>query len=484
MQWIKKKRGKTMVKQYFGTWPFYKKLLMLMLPIMVQNGITNFVNMLDNIMVGQVGTAEMTGVAVSNQLFFVFNLCIFGAVSGAGIFGAQFFGKNDHDGVRHTFRFKLIFGALLTAVCVTLFLIFGDPLIGLYLQGESGEVNAADILPFARRYMWIMLVGLLPYTVVQCYSSTLRETGNAVVPMLAGVAAVAVNLALNWVLIFGNLGAPKLGVDGAAIATVISRFVELLIVTIWAHKNTAKNPFVKGVYRSVYVPMPLVKGILAKGTPLLLNETFWAAGIAMLNQCYSVRSVDDVSALNISQTFFNVFSVAFLSVGAAIGILLGQQLGAGETEKARATARILIVFSLLVSVAVSVIYFVCAFWIPGLYNVAPSIRNTATHLMQIAALAMPLDAFANASYFTLRSGGKTFITILFDSCFVWLIQVPTAFCLSRYTAVPILVLFGVCHLLNSLKCVVGYVLVKRGIWIRNIVEEPKQRIDTVPSEGV
>ncbi len=472
-----------MIKRYFGNWPFYKTLLVLVLPIMVQNGITNFVNMLDNIMVGQVGTAQMTGVAVSNQLIFVFNLCIFGAVSGAGIFGAQFFGKSDHEGVRHTFRFKLLFCTALTVACMLLFWLFGEQLIALYLQGESGEVDAAAIMPFARRYMLVMLIGLLPYTVVQCYSSTLRETGNAFVPMIAGVAAVLVNLSLNWVLIFGNLGAPQLGVEGAAIATVISRFVELLIVVVWTHRNAAKNPFAMGVYRSLYVPAKLIKGITAKGLPLLLNETVWAAGIAMLNQCYSLRSVDDVSAINISQTFFNVFSVAFLSVGGAIGIILGQQLGAGETGKARDTARKLITFSVVISIGIGALYYICALWIPNLYNVSPAIRQTATLLMQITALVMPLDAFVNAAYFTLRSGGKTVITILFDSCFVWGAQVSVAFLLSRYTAVPLLWIYAACQAMNLIKCVIGYVLVKKGIWIRNIVEE-KETIDTPVSAGV
>lgn len=474
-----------MIKRYFGTWPFYKRLLLLMLPMMVQNGITNFVNMLDNIMVGQVGTAQMTGVAVSNQLIFVFNLCIFGAVSGAGIFGAQFFGKQDHEGVRHTFRFKILFCTLLTVACMALFFFFGEQLIGLYLQGESGEVNAEDILPHALSYLKIMLVGLLPYTIVQCYSGTLRETGNTVVPMVAGIVAVVVNLFLNWVLIFGNIGAPCLGVAGAAIATVISRFAELFVIVWWTHANRETNPFVVGAYRSVYVPAALVKNIFMKGLPLMLNEAFWGSGIATLTQCYSMRSVDDVSALNISQTFSNVFSVVFLSVGVAIGILLGQELGAGKTEAAKDTARQAITFSVLLSIGVGFVYFLCALWIPAFYNVTPAIRLAAQTLMQITACLMPLDAFANASYFTLRSGGKTIITILFDACFVWGVQVPVAFCLSRFTAIPIFALYGICQSLNLLKCVVGYVLVKRGIWIRNIVEpSSKSAIDTAVFDGI
>lgn len=459
-----------MLRSLIGTKDFYKKVLALTIPIMIQNGITNLVNMLDNIMVGRIGTVEMTGVAVSNQLIFVFNLCIFGAISGAGIFGAQFHGNNDHEGVRHTFRFKLIFCTLLAILGILVLIFFGEPLIMLYLKGEGSASDAAASLGFAKDYMRIMLIGLIPYTIAQCYSSTLRETGKTVLPMAAGIIAVAVNLCFNYVLIFGKLGAPKLGVSGAAIATVISRFAELLIVAVWTRLHSKKNPFIVGAFRSLYVPRRLTGQILLKGTPLMLNETLWAAGIATLNQCYSLRGYNVVSANNISQTFFNVFSVAFMAVGMAIGIMLGQMLGAGDNEGAKSASRKLIAFSFFVSVIVSAAYAVCAEFIPLAYNTTDEVRLLATRLMQITALAMPIDAFANASYFTLRSGGKAFITFLFDSCFMWLISVTTAMILVNFTSMPILPLYAVCQFINIIKCIIGFILVKKGIWIKNIVK--------------
>lgn len=458
-----------LLKKYIGDRGFYRYVMGITLPIMIQNGITNFVSMLDNIMIGQIGTNEMTGVAVANQLIFVFNLCIFGAVSGAGIFGAQFYGKGDQEGVRHTLRFKIISGIILSLAGIALFGFGGEYLINMYLSGEGSVQNAAASLSFAKEYLAIMLIGLVPYAVAQCYAGTLRETGQTLLPMYAGIAAVFVNLVLNWVLIFGNLGAPRLGVAGGAVATVISRFAELMIVSVWTHKNHKQNPFAVGLYRSIYVPGTLVKNIFAKGLPLMMNETLWAAGIAMVNQCYSRRGLDVVAANNISQTFFNVFGVAFLSVGGAIGIILGQMLGSNDTEGAKDASRKLIFFSLMVSVVVSAVYAIAAEAIPAAYNTTDEIRHMATRLMQITALAMPLDAFANASYFTLRSGGKTFITFLFDSCFVWVVSVTAAFLLVTYTAIPILPLYAICQSLNVIKCIVGYILVKKGIWIKNIV---------------
>lgn len=458
------------MKKLIGDKAFYKRLLLLMLPIMVQNGITNFVNMLDNIMIGAVGTAQMTGVAVTNQLFFVFNLCIFGAVSGAGIFGAQFFGSGDHEGVRHTFRFKLLFGGALALAGILLFIFCGEGLLKLYMTGDQGLTDAVATLAHAKSYMLIMLVGLLPYTVVQCYSSTLRESGNPMLPMVAGVVAVVVNLVFNYILIFGKFGAPALGVNGAAIATVLSRFVELVFVVIGTHCNIKQYPFMKGVYCTLRVPQKLARQLFIKSLPLMINETVWSAGVAMVNQCYSVRGLDAVAAINISQTFWNVFSIAYMAVGSAIAIILGQMLGANKLKEAKETSYKLIAFSFAVSAVFAGLYIVAAEFIPLAYNTEPQIRHMATRLMQISALAMPFDGICHAAYFTLRSGGKMLITFIFDCGFMWGLNVLLAFVLSRFTALPILALFAIVQAIAAGKAVLGIILVRQGFWVKNIIK--------------
>lgn len=459
------------MRRLIGDRPFYNRLFALMIPIMIQNGITNLVNMLDNIMIGTVGTAEMTGVAVANQLFFIFTLCIFGSVSGAGIFGAQFIGSGDEDGVRHTFRFKMILCAILSLLGIAIFCFWGENLLRMYMQGEQGVTDPALTLSHARDYMLIMLVGLVPFALTQSYSSTLREAGKPIFPMVAGLVAVAVNLCFNYILIFGKFGAPRLGVSGAAIATVLSRFVELAIVVVYTHKNTKQFPFMKGVYRSLRVPKKLVGQLLVKGLPLMLNETVWATGLAMVNQCYSYRSLDAMAACNISQTFWNVFSIAYLAVGNAIGIILGQMLGAGELKKAKEDSYRMIAFSCFISLVVGAVYIVLAEFIPLAYNTDPEIRHLATRLMQISALAMPFEALTHASYFTLRSGGKMLITIIFDCGFMWLGNVLLAFLLSRYTAVSFLGIFALVQAISVVKAVVGALLVRNGFWVRNITQD-------------
>ena len=321
-----------MLRKFIGDRAFYRRVMGVAIPIIVQNGITNFVSLLDNIMVGQVGTLQMSGVSIVNQLLFVFNLCVFGASSGARIFTAQFHGSLDHEGVRYTFRFKTLVCTVLAALGIGIFSLGGSPLIRLYLTGEGDPAEAARVLQYGLDYLAVMAWGLVPFALGNAYSSTLRETGQTFVPMIGGIVAVLVNLVLNYVLIFGHFGAPAMGVQGAALATVISRYVELVIVAVWTHTNSEKNPYIRGAFRSLYMPGKLLGSIAVKGMPLLMNEFLWASGMAFLNQCYSTCGLDVVPAMNISSTLYNLGSVAFLSMGNSVGIIMGQMLGAGNSE--------------------------------------------------------------------------------------------------------------------------------------------------------
>ncbi len=459
-----------MLKKYIGNKAFYRMALTVALPMMIQNAVTNFVSLLDNIMVGRVGTLQMTGVSVVNQLLFVYNLCVFGAVAGAGIFTAQFYGQKDDEGIRQTFRFKILICAVITAVGVSILLIRGNSLIGLYLRGEATADERAAALGYGLDYLAVMLIGLIPFTFNNAYASSMRETGQTVVPMVAGLVAVAVNMSLNYVLIFGKLGMPVLGVKGAAIATVISRYAELAVNAVWLHSHSKRYPYIRRVYRSVHIALPLLKKIAVKGMPLLFNEALWSASVAVLNQCYSTRGLTVVAANNIASTLWNLFSVCFISLGSATGIIIGQMLGAGKlAEEVRDCDRKLIAFSVTSCAAFGLAMAAVSGVFPLIYKTDSSVRSLATALICINAVIMPFNAYANVSYFTLRSGGKTLSTLLFDSCFVWVVSVPIAFTLSRFTNIPILPLYAICQGAEILKCVIGYFMLKSGSWINNMV---------------
>lgn len=458
------------MKKYIGDKKFYLMVLSVAVPIMIQNGITNFVSLLDNIMVGQVGTEQMSGVAIVNQLLFVFNICIFGGISGAGIFTAQYYGCQDHKGIRDTFRMKLYISLGITIIGLLLFGFCGEQLITLYLHdtGNGGSLAATQM--YAQRYLRIMMIELLPFAIVQVYSGTLRETGETMLPMKAGIVAVLVNLVLNYILIFGKFGAPALGVEGAAIATTISRFVELLIVAGWTHRHSERNAFIIGAYRGLKIPGHLVGKIIVTGAPLMLNEAFWSAGQAFLMQCYSVRGLSVVAAFNISSTISNVFNVVFIALGNAVGIIVGQLLGAGKLEEAKDTDRKLIFFSVASCTVVGAIMALFSPLFPMLYNTSGEIRTLATWFIVIASVCMPLYAFINTAYFTLRCGGKTLVTFFFDSVYVWVINIPLAYVLSRFTGINIILLYFLCQFVDIVKCIIGYVLIKKGVWMNVIVK--------------
>ncbi len=449
---------------------FYKRTMMVAVPIMIQNGITNFVGMLDNIMVGQVGTDQMSAVAIVGQLLFVWYLMIFGALAGIGIFTAQFYGKGDHDGVRYTFRLQIFVGLILLAVGVVIFHFADTPLISLYLRGESGSGDAAATLAYGKEYLAAMLWGLLPFMVTQVYSSTVRSTGETFVPMIASVVAVGVNLCGNYILIFGRLGAPCLGVVGAAIATVISRFVESAILVIWTHRASERNRFIVGAFRSVYVPRALLINCIKKGMPLLINETLWSCGMATLNQTYSLRGLDVVAGLNISTTISNLFNIAFFAMGSAIAIIIGQELGRKHFATVRRDAERLSFFSVGICVLFGIGLFAISEAFPGIYKTSDEVRRIATGLIRICALCMPLYAYTNAAYFIIRSGGRTLLTMVFDSVMLWVLSVPLAYMMVHYTQFDILRIFFAVQLVDALKSVLGFIMVRKEIWIRDITE--------------
>lgn len=456
-------------RKFIGDRAFYKMVLAVAVPIMIQNGITNFVGLLDNIMVGQVGTEQMSGVAIVNQLMMVYYLCVFGGLAGAGIFTAQYFGQQDNEGIRQTFRYKFWMALILTTGAVLLFLSFGENLIQMYLNGNSDGGDLTAALYHGKNYMWVMLLGLPAFMTVQIYVSTLRECGETVVPMKAGIAAVFVNLCLNYLLIYGKLGLPALGVVGAAIATVISRYVEASIVIVWTHRHKEKNPYIDGVYSTLKVPGHLAGKFFIKGAPLLINETMWSAGMAMLTQCYSLRGLSVIAGLNIANTINNVFNVVFIAMGDAVAIIIGQLLGAGKMEEARDTDNKIIAFSVCCCIGVAALMVCIAPLFPQIYNTTDEVKAVAVQFIIAQAIFMPQAAFMHATYFTLRSGGKTIVTFLFDSVFVWCVSVPVAYCLSRFTGMPVIAIFAMVQIADWIKCIIGFVLVKKGVWLQNIV---------------
>lgn len=458
----------TLRQKFIGDRAFYTMVLAVLIPIVIQNGITNLVNVLDNVMVGQLGTEPMSGVAIVNQLIFVFNLGVFGGISGPGIFTAQYHGSGNVEGVRQSFRFKLYVVAVLSVIFIAAFALFDEELLSLYLHEADGG-DLALTLREGQTYLRIMLLGLPPFALSSAYAGTLRETGETMLPMKAGIAAVLVDLVFNWLLIFGKLGCPALGVAGAAIATVMARYVELLVILLWVRRHREQVPFFTGVYKSFYISRTVCLRIIRKGTPLLLNELLWSVGITAINQCYSTRGLTAVAAVNITSTLANLFKIVMMAAGSSIAIIVGQQLGAGRMKEARDIDNKMIFATCALCAGIGLVLLLAAPLFPAMYNTTEDVRQLATILLRIVALVMPVQAFNNACYFTLRSGGKTVITFLFDSMFVCCIAYPPALCAASFTTMGVVAMYAMVQSLELVKTIIGYGFLKKGSWLSNIV---------------
>ena len=460
-----------MFRRFIGTREFYKSVLTLLIPIVIQQFISSFVSLLDNIMVGSLGTEAISAASIANSVLMVHMLAVFGGLSGASIFGAQFFGKGDMEGMRNTFRFKLCLIAVITTLAVLVYQTAGNSFIASFLQGESNGGDMALTQTLGEEYLRVMLWGLLPFGLAQIYSGTLREAGRTTAPMVAGIIAILTNLFLNWVLIYGNLGAPELGVKGAAIATVVSRWVELAVIVTHAHRNADRYPFLIGAYRSFRVPSKLVVRITRTGLPLLVNEILWSLGMTFINRFYSSRGLNAVAALNITGTAWNLFCVIMFAMGSAVSIMVGQRLGAGQMKEARDVDRKLIFLTEVIHVIIGLAMILCSPLVPMLYNVGPEVRDLTRRLLIVAGLALPLHSFAHVTYFTIRSGGRTVITFLFDAVYTWVVTVLLAFLLTTYTDLHILNIYFCVQFIDVLKLIIGLLMLRSDFWARNVVND-------------
>ena len=461
------------LKKYIGDRSFYRRTLAIAIPMIIQNTVTNLVNLLDNLMVSWVGTEQMSGVSIVNQFIFVFNLAVFGAISGAGIFTAQFNGRGDTDGVRNTMRIKLVLCAVIGILGILAMELFQDGLINNYLHegGEAGSLDLDLVFASAKEYIGYIVIGLIPFAISQAYASTLRETGQTVVPMVASTVSILTNLTFNAILIFGLLGFPEMGVAGAAVATALSRFIELAILVFWTHRNKEKCRYAVGLFRHFSVPAPLVKQVAIKGTPILMNELFWSISITTINMCYSTRGTDVITAMNISFNLQNLLRVAYFALSSSIAIIVGNLLGAGKLEEAKDADRKLLAFSVFMGVLMMGAQIALSTVFPYFYTDVQSVIELARYSMICFGLTMPAAALATSTYYTIRSGGRVFITMLFDSVYAWVIVIPVVASLAFFTDIPFRILLPIILVVENLKLVPGLILVGKGIWARQLKVE-------------
>jgi len=447
------------MRHLIGDKSFYKRLLAIALPIVVQQLITSSVQLVDNVMVGSLGELAIDSVSTVNQLYFIVILVTFGTLGGAGVFTAQYFGSKDYDKLKQTFRFKIL--AALTVVFISFIILsfFGRSLFALFTDNSI-------ILDHAEGYFKIVRWSMFPWAISVGISFTFRETGVTKPLLYISLATIITNTFLNYLLIFGNFGLPQLGINGAAIATVISRVVEFgLLLVLVIKKGHVFNTKFSDIFK---IEATVLKAIVIMAIPLMLNEVLWSTGQTIFIEAYSTRGANAYAAANITGAISQLVFVVFGGISTGIAVMVGNTLGENKLDQARDNAKKLIFAAMIAAFAMGLILFAASFFILDIYDVLDETKRFAEFNIRVNALIIPVLAFNVSMYFTLRAGGDTKSTFLMDSGYMWVIQVPTVFILSRVTDLPVTMLFLIVQLLEIPKMGFAFTRYQKGHWIRNL----------------
>ncbi|MFP4177617.1 MAG: MATE family efflux transporter [Acholeplasmataceae bacterium] len=455
-----------MLKELIGDRQFYSKLLTVTLPLVVQQLITSSVQLVDNVMVGRLGESSIASVSVVNQLFFVVILITFGIMGGAGIYSAQYFGSKDYAKLRQTFRFKLLAAVLVGMLSLVLFTLFGPALIAVFTDQKATASGGMD-------YLRIVRFSILPWVLSVAIANTFRETGITRPLLYISIAAILINTSLNFLLIFGWFGFPALGIIGAAIATLIARVLELLLsLILLIRKGSAFSTRIRDLFK---VKRSVLSRILLMALPLTLNEGLWSLGQTTFLHAYSTRGDSALAAINITNAMSQIVFITFGAIATGVAVLVGNTLGEGALEEARANAKKLIAVSVAFAVLMGSLLFLLSFFVIDLYDVTDFTKRTAAFNIRINALFIPVYSFNMALYFILRSGGDMRSTLMMDSGYVWIVMVPVALVLAYRTALPVTTMFLIVQSLDVPKLFFALDRYRKGYWIRNLaIAESKE----------
>jgi len=449
---------------------FVKSFFMIAIPVMIQTLIGLVVNFADNIMVGGVSDPAVSAVYAVNQGTFFFVVAGYGILSGAGIFVQQFFGAKDHDHLKQAFRYKLLASAVLLAIVIPLYYFGGKYLIAFYTKNADG---ADEIMRLGMQYLPIILLSYIPAMLTTAYATTFREIGKTKIPMLAGALALLTNVVFNYLFIYIF----NMGVVGAAVATVMARVVEF--TALFTYAKVKKEPFATHLFRNWQIDKQTRTVISKKATPLFVNELLWASGMVLLSLAYSQKG-NVLSALAIVSTMTDIFGIVFQGLSVGIGVMVGNLLGAGQIEQAKINNRKLYYLGIWISIIAAIILAIVAFVGPYMFiEVMPEQKILATKLMLVYATFIPSFCIAICSYMTLRAGGKVILTFLFDSCFMWILVVPTTWILVYFTHLDIVLIYIIVQTFDVIKASIGLILVSRGTWANNLtigISDKKQII--------
>ncbi len=443
---------------------FLRELLVIAIPISFQQLINASLNMIDVIMVGQLGETAIAALGLSNQVFFVLILILFGSTSGMAIFTAQFWGKQETEPIR-----KVLGMSLLTAVFVALVFTLAATLMPQTVLGFY--TNDVEVIDLGSRYLRIVGFTYIPIAIATAYIAVLRSIQLIRLTVIATVSALIFKTILGYCLIFGVGGLPALGVRGAAIGTASGWTLELVLLLIFIY--TQKTPLAANPLTFFSFDIPFFGRVLKTVIPAIANELFWSVGITTYNAIYAHIGTDSIAAINVNATIEELGFVVFMGLGNACAVMVGNRIGVGKKDEAYEIVRKVMLMGVTFAMGIGFIIFLLRDSVVSLYDLSPSGENNVRWLLLVMACTLWIRMF-NFSVFigALRAGGDTRFALIMEICSIWLIGVPAAYVGAFVLHLPVYWVYLMVMLEEIAKAFVSGWRFRSRRWIHDLVNIP------------
>ena len=452
-------------RRLFGPGSFYKSALAIAVPIMLQQMIQSLVSLVDNFMVAGLGDVSMSGVNVAGQILFVFMVFLNTVCMTGGIFMTQFFGAGDREGMGQAFRFKLVMGLAAFVPYFLVTIVFPRAVMSLMLIGNT---QADLILNEAVKYMHIMFLMGIPYTISVCIATSLRDMGQVKIPLYVTMAAMMINAVLNWILIYGHFGLPRMGVRGAAYATVIARAFEfILFIVVYSRLKPA---FMIRMADFFKINGRLFRETLKKGALILFCEMVWVFSETITTAVYNGRGgADVVSGMAAGFSIANLLFVAFGGIYSATGVILGKSLGAGKLEKARTEKTWLLSGAAVFGLFVMLFGFGTTLIVPVVYGrLSASAVKICRDMVMLIAILMPFWLYMNTQQAIARAGGDTAMGLYVEGFLTLFVMIPMVLLLGKYTLIGPVMMYACVKIIDLMKVVIFHFWLKKERWLKNL----------------
>lgn len=439
---------------------FYKRVFLLTLPIIIQNLIVSLLNMMDTLMIGKVGEVELASVGIANQYFFMFTLVLFGINAGGSIFVSQFWGRHDVNSIKKVTSITLTLSIVVSLIFAFFAVLSPNEIIGIFN-------TRSDVISFGSQYLSTVAFSYLFTAISLSFAFSLRSIENTIAPMVASIMALAVNVILNYILIFGKFGFPQLGVKGAAIATNVARVIECLVILVVVYRKIKIVNFkwsdLKAVNRSFF--SMTLKGMV----PVIISEMVWGIGNLSYNIIYARMGVGATASTQITTTIMNLLMIVIMGLGSSSMIVVGKEIGAGQKEQGILYAKRMYRLAIGVGLMIAVVVFFGAQVLVAGFKMSESVLHSSAMILRIYSGLMIFKTYNFIMIVgILRGGGDSKYALIVQGATMWFIGIPMAFIAAFVLKLPIYAVVGMCTAEEVIKMIFLIYRFHSGKWIHNL----------------